>query len=47
MAGQTRALALQPRGVNGEAVKSVPFPLKLMGLLDWDKGGFRVDTELK
>lgn len=47
MAGQTRALALQPRGVNGEAVMSVPFPLKLKGLLDWDKGGFRVDTELK
>lgn len=44
--GQTRTLALVPRGDNGQAPPGVRFPLKTSGLLDWDKGSFKVDAEL-
>lgn len=45
--GQTRTLALLPRGDDGQPAPGLRYPLKAKGLLDWDQGGFRVDTELR
>lgn len=46
LAGQTRTLALVPRGTDDKPVPAVQWPLRLQGSLDWEKGGFRVHTEL-
>ncbi len=45
--GQTRTLALVPRGDSGQAPPQPSYPLKASGLLDWDKGSFKVNAELK
>lgn len=48
--GQTRTLALMPRSADGEtatpAIQPV-YPVKASGMLDWDKGSFKVDVELR
>jgi fimbrial chaperone protein len=47
MPGQTRTLALQVKG-DGQGKVPVPaYPLKASGLIDWDKGAFRVNAEFR
>ena len=45
--GQTRTLALVPKGENGQPAPQPAYPVKASGRLDWDKGSFKVDVELK
>lgn len=48
--GQTRTLALMPRSPDGEAAAPAihpAYPVKASGTLDWDKGSFKVDVELR
>lgn len=45
--GQTRTLPLMPRGDAANAQKVPTFPVKVSGTLDWDKGAFKIDAELK
>ena len=45
--GQTRTLALVPRGDDGQSALQPSFPVKASGMLDWDKGSFKVNTEFK
>ena len=47
LAGQTRTLPFTARGDDDRAAPALKFPLKAKGTLDWEKGGFKVDTELK
>ena len=46
MPGQTRSIALVTKGENGKMVDPV-LPIKAKGLLEWDKGGFKVDAEFR
>ncbi|MDM0116527.1 hypothetical protein QTI66_30740 [Variovorax sp. J22R133] len=46
MPGQTRQIALVPRGDQNKPVEPV-YPVKVKGLLEWEKGGFKVDAELR
>jgi len=46
MPGQTRDIALLARGEAGKTVQPV-YPIKLKGVIDWDKGGFKVEAELR
>jgi len=47
MPGQTRHIALLPKGdANGKPIEPV-FPIKARGLIEWDKGGFKVDAEFR
>jgi len=46
MPGQTRSIALVPKGEGGKAVEPV-LPIKAKGLLEWEKGGFKVDAEFR
>lgn len=45
--GQTRNLALTPKGEPGGKPPVIVFPLRTHGTLDWDNGSFKVDAELK
>lgn len=45
--GQTRTLALVPKADGGQPVPPPVYPVKASGTLDWDKGSFKVDVELK
>ncbi|WP_159275274.1 COG1470 family protein [Variovorax boronicumulans] len=45
--GQTRILPLSPRSDAASAQKVPTFPVKVTGALDWDKGAFKIDAELK
>lgn len=45
--GQTRTLALVPKGESGQPAPEPVYPVKTSGALDWDKGSFKVDAELK
>lgn len=45
--GQTRTLALVPRGEDGQPPLQPAYPVKANGLLDWDKGSFKVNTEFR
>ncbi|MDA7417656.1 hypothetical protein PGB34_14935 [Xenophilus arseniciresistens] len=46
--GQTRTLALVPRAEDEQAPPPQPsYPVKVQGLLDWDQGSFRINTELR
>lgn len=45
--GQTRTLALVPKGEGGQSGPAPVYPVKASGTLDWDKGSFKVDVELK
>ena len=47
MPGQTRQIALLPKGEGGAAAPVPTYPVKASGLLDWDRGSFKVDTELR
>lgn len=45
--GQTRTLALMPKGEAGQSTPPPVYPVKASGTLDWEKGSFKVDMELK
>lgn len=45
--GQTRTLALVPKGDGGQPAALPVYPVKASGALDWEKGSFKVDVELK
>lgn len=45
--GQTRTLALMPKGEDGEPAPQPAYPVKAKGSLDWEKGSFKIDVELK
>jgi hypothetical protein len=48
--GQVRTLALMPRSADGEATAPAiqpVYPVKASGALDWDKGSFKVDVQLR
>ncbi|HSW16327.1 MAG TPA: hypothetical protein VLJ86_03815 [Ramlibacter sp.] len=47
MPGQTRNIALMPKGdANGKPIVPV-YPVKAKGLLEWEKGAFKVDAEFR
>lgn len=45
--GQTRTLALSPKGEDGQPAPQPVYPVKAKGSLDWEKGSFKIDVELK
>ncbi|MDH6170605.1 fimbrial chaperone protein [Variovorax boronicumulans] len=45
--GQTRTLALMPKSEPGQPAPEPSYPVKASGMIDWDKGSFKVDAELK
>lgn len=45
--GQTRTLLLQPQAPQGGVAGDMAYPLKVKGLLDWERGGFKIDSELR
>lgn len=45
--GQTRTLALLPKAEDGQPPPAPAYPVKARGVLDWDRGSFKVDVELK
>ena len=45
--GQTRTLALAPKGESGKSAPQPVYPVRTSGSLDWEKGSFKVDAELK
>lgn len=47
MPGQTRTLVLLPRSDDGQGTLQPSYPVQANGLLDWDKGSFKVNAELK
>ncbi len=47
MPGQTRSLPLSIRTEPNQKLPSVVYPVKSKGTLDWEKGSFRVNAELK
>lgn len=47
MPGQTRTLALMPKGEDGQAAPQPAYPVKARGTLDWEKGSFKINVELK
>ncbi|MBC7719669.1 MAG: hypothetical protein H7Z77_07750 [Chitinophagaceae bacterium] len=45
--GQTRTLPFQPRTEPNQKPRDFSLPAKVKGTLDWDRGSFKIDTELK
>ncbi|RZL93071.1 MAG: hypothetical protein EOP82_08455 [Variovorax sp.] len=45
--GQTRTLPLLPKGEASAAPKALSFPVKASGSLDWDKGSFKINAQLR
>jgi hypothetical protein len=45
--GQTRRLALMPKAEPGTQPRTMAFPLKSRGALDWDNGSFKIEAEFK
>lgn len=45
--GQTRALTLQPRLEGSQAPPKPTYPIRVDGQLDWELGGFKIQSELK
>ena len=45
--GQTRTLALQPRTEPNQKPRDFKLPVKVKGTLDWERGSFKIDAELK
>jgi len=45
--GQTRILALLPKGEDGQGTPQPAYPVQASGMLDWDKGSFKVEAEFK
>ncbi len=47
MPGQTRTLVLLPKAEEGQSMSQPTYPVQASGLLDWEKGSFKVNAELK
>jgi len=47
MPGQTRTLALTTKAESGKDAITVRYPLKSNGMLEWEKGSFKVNAEFK
>ncbi|UXC17730.1 fimbrial biogenesis chaperone [Comamonas squillarum] len=47
MPGQTRHLALVPKGEDGQPAIQPSYPIKARGLLDWDKGSFKLNADFQ
>ncbi len=47
MPGQTRHLALVPKGEDGQPAIQPSYPIKASGLLDWDKGSFKLNADFQ
>ena len=47
MPGQTRMLMLMPQAERGQTPPSVVMPIKSQGLLEWERGAFKIDAEFK
>ena len=47
MPGQTRHLALVPKAEDGQAALQPSYPIKASGLLDWDKGSFKLNADFQ
>ncbi len=47
MPGQTRSLPMSPRTEPNQPPPVVTFPIKVKGTLDWERGSFRVNAEIK
>lgn len=45
--GQTRTLVLMPKADDGQKAPQPVYPVQASGLLDWDKGSFKVNAELE
>lgn len=45
--GQTRTLALSPKGEEDQPAPQPVYPVKARGTLDWEEGSFKIDVELK
>lgn len=47
MPGQTRHLALVPKAEDGQTALQPSYPVKANGLLDWDKGSFKLNADFQ
>ena len=47
MPGQTRHLALVPKTDDGQNVLQPSYPIQANGLLDWDKGSFKLNADFQ
>lgn len=45
--GQTRTLPLTPKSDADQLPPKVELPFKAKGVIDWDRGGFKVDAQFK
>lgn len=45
--GQTRTLVIMPKSDNGQKSFQPTYPVQTSGILDWDKGSFKINAELK
>jgi fimbrial chaperone protein len=45
--GQTRVLPLSVRAESGKAAPAVNYPLLTSGVLDWDKGSFKIEARFQ
>ena len=47
MPGQTRHLALVPKAEDGQTALQPSYPVKASGILDWDKGSFKLNADFQ
>ncbi|QMV72177.1 hypothetical protein HS961_04635 [Comamonas piscis] len=47
MPGQTRHLALVPKAEDGQTALQPSYPVKASGMLDWDKGSFKLNADFQ
>ena len=47
MPGQTRVLPLVVKSEANKTAIEPSYPIKSKGILDWEKGSFKVDAEFK
>ena len=45
--GQTRSLPMSPKTEPNQPPPTITFPVKVKGTLDWERGSFRVNAEIK
>jgi hypothetical protein len=45
--GQTRSLALLPKAEDGQPQPQPAYPVQARGTLDWERGSFKIDVELR
>lgn len=47
MPGQSRILPFTSKSISNKTTEALTFPLNAKGILDWENGSFKVDTEFK